>query len=440
MEDNKIKTYGVELVLMGVVAFFAIISLTIITYKIFIKERVKNSEEYSTATYFVVNSQTLKDHLLSPMQSMSFDDLMVSERETHGICEITFHLTLKNKLTETLKVGMVKIADFWVVYEAVLSPKMPSEYYLVSTYQKILGLLERLDFQDHKTAMLYFELIKKETRNPNLLDYLNARVNAIAGNSTHSDQLLRDLGDRIKYSKLAVLLERGMVFYDSEDYKKAIEHFEAIKKEYDDYKDKTKKQTGKSIFAGLPKDPFIATFAHDNVLAESYKMLSESYRKSGRFDKGLEYAELAIEQANKISSKVTRSAAMLVKAYSLFDLNRYKEADEAFKDVINDVGNPNLTQKSWAWYHRAIIASAFRRHEDALDYYETAVSLDPFNHTFRKGIIEYLIERNYVGDLEVALGFSLRGIDYEAQKQYFKEMASRLYLRLGQEDKTKYMN
>lgn len=439
VEKKKIETHGLELVFIGVIVFVAIILLTIVTYKIFIKERVKKSVEYNAATYFVVNSLSLKEYLLSPMQSMKFKDIQVTEKENYGICQINFTLTLNNNLTEEIEIGLVKVADFWIVYDAIISPNTPSAYYLVSTYQKILLFLERLDFQDYQTAEIYLDLIEKESRDPFLLDYLSARVNAIAGNSTYAYQLLDDLGKRVQYSRLSIWLEQGMIEFEREKFEEANFFFQKIVDEYATLKAIEKKSEGKSIFDGLPKDPLIATFGHDNVMAEAYKMLAESYRKTGQFEKSLELADKSIEHAKAIHSRVVLSASLLIKAFSLFDLNRYEAADEVLKEVIHDLENPNFSQKAWAWYYRAIIAVSINRNDDALDYYETAMGLDPYNSVFRKGAIEYLIKRNLVGDLDIALGYALRGIDYEIEKSVFQDLASRIYSLLGLEDKTKRM-
>lgn len=421
---------------LGIGIFVMIIAVTIGTYKIFIKGRVQTSTEYKAAVHFITNSSSLREYLLSDIEDSQFSDVSVTETEDYGVCRIHFSLGLKNKLQEEIEIGLVKVSDFWVVYEVILSPHMPSEYFLVSTYQKILSFLERLDFHDYRTAELYLDLIDKEVRDSRLRDYLLARVNALAGNSSYAFDLLEDVSARVNYSKLAVWLEQGMIEFERQKLPSAIGYFEKIVTEYDLQKIKDEKWQGESIFSGLPKDPFIATFNHDNILAEALKMLAATWRESGEFEKSLDYAERAIQKATEIGSSVVLSAAELTKAMSLFDFKKYEEADAIFQDVINDVENPNLTQKAWAWYYRAVIAGSFDRDEDSLDYFETAVNLDPYNVVFRKAAIGYLIQRNYLGDLEVALGFSLRGIDYEVDKNHFIEQASQIYLLLGMQDKT----
>lgn len=437
-ETKEYQTYGLELVIIGVVSFIAIIAFTILTYKVFIRDRVKSSAEYNTATYFVVNSETLKEHLLSPMEAMRFKDLRVSEKDNYGICEITFELFLKNGLVEHLRLGLVKVADFWLVYQARLSPDTPSEYLMVSTYQKILMMLERLDYQDAKTAQIMLKLLKKEVRDPNLMEYLSARVNAMDGNTTFARQILSDLSHRVGYGRLAVEFERAMVYFSEREYKKATDVFEVIVKDYEAAKAKEDRYSrARSIFSGLPKDPFIAAFSHDNILADTYKNMALAYYEQSQYQKGLDYAEKAIDQAQKNNSKVVYSSANFIKAMNLFRLKRFDDADQSFKLVIQDLDNNNLSQKAWAYYYRADIAARFSRHQAALDYYETAVNLDPFNYLLRKGAIDYLLNRNLAGDLEVALSLSLRGISYEVEKSFFQDRAAQIYARLGLRDKSR---
>lgn len=438
---ETIKVYGLQLVLIGVIGFIAILTFTILTYRIFIKDRVKKSEEYNTATYFVVNSETLKEQLLSPMESMHFRDIHVTENEGYGVCEITFDLHLKNDLVETLTVGLVKVADFWIVYEAELSPETPGAYLLVSTYQKIIMMLDRLAYQDVQTAQAMLELIKKEIRDPDLFEYLSAKVNSISGNTVYSRQILDDLRHRVDHSILAVNFERAMIYFTDKDYRKALEIFDQVIKDYDlkesesdDYNE------AESIFAGLPKDPLISSFENVNILAETYQNMALAHYNLEEYDKGVHFADMAISKAEEIGSEVVNSTAMFVKGLNLFRLKRLDDADMVFSEVIADLDNTNLSQKAWAYYYRADIAARYAKHSESLDYYETAVHLDPFNHLIRKGAIDYLVNRNQPGDLEIALSMAIRGIDYEVETFVFQEDAVRLFKMLGLPDKKRLSN
>jgi len=371
------------------------------------------------------------------MDSMEFSDLQVTENENYGVCEVTFDLILQNGLIERLRVGMVKVADFWIVYDVILSPDTPAAYRLVSTYQKINMLLDRLQYQDAKLAGLILELIKKESRDPNLIEYLLARVNSIAGNDTFSTQLLDDLKYRVEYSKLAVMYEQAMIHLSRNEYQKAVIIFEEIRMEYELEKAKQDRfAQSRSIFSGLPKDPFIASFSHDTVLADTYQNQALANYHMGEYKEGLENAKLAIDQADHIGSKSIRSSSMYVKALNLYKLKRFEKADKAFQDVISDLDNHNLSQKAWSYFYRGNIAARLNKQIQALDYFETAVNLDPFNYLIRLEAIKFLVKRNKTGDLEIALGLAIRGIQYDVEADRFKDMSAKIYQRLGLNDKS----
>ncbi len=431
---SKIKTHGIELVLAGIVVFISIIFLTMVSYNLFIKERVKDSAEYNTATYFVVNSQTLKEQLLAPMISMQFDDLHVSEKADYGICEVTFLLELKNGVVEKLKLGLIKVADFWLVYDAVLSPDTPAAYPLASTYQKILALLDSLSYQSSETARVYLDMIQEEVRDPNLYEYLAARVNAVSGNTVYAAQLLDDLKARVDYAKLAVMYERALVNFSREEFQKSVDLFEEIIAMYKEIN--AAKTASYNDSFSKPKDPLFASFNHDNVIAETYQNLALSYYQLGEFEKGLGMAEEALKFAEKIESSVVRSASLFVRALNLYKLGRLKDADKAFIEVISDVYNANLSQKAWAYFYRAEIAHTNGRPADSLDFYEMAVGLDPYNYLLREGTIKYLITRNYVGDVEIALSMAIRGIQYGQEKQRFRDLAAAIYKKSGLRDQS----
>lgn len=453
-----IKTHGFELFLIGIAAFVVIITFTILIYKIFIVERVKHSREYITANHFVVNARTydegLKDlvgliehELMSPIEAVSFDEMNVQEKDDYGLSQVIFSLTLKNGLTERVAVTLAKIADFWLVAEVILYPDHPLQTYLPSTYARILQLLQLLDFKDYQGASSVLELIKKECRDPNLVYYLDARVNTVGGNFTHARQRLDDLLISVNYSKLAVMFEQGVVNFEQRSdpaspdaIDKAITTFLAIEKTYEEFYAKLKPSEVKNIFSSIPKDQLIASLDAESILASSRQWLSASYRLAGKHDQALSWAEKAIEQAGKINSPVLRRESTFEKGKNLYYLGRYLDAEKAFDEVAYDIDNTNLVQKSWAFYFKGDIAARDSRHAKALDYFERAITLDPASAIVRQAAIQYLINRHFVGDIEIALGLALRGIDSEAgQGTTFKDLAARLYQMLGMKDKTQHM-
>jgi tetratricopeptide (TPR) repeat protein len=435
----KIRTYGAEFVFIGVLSFAALIGMMIVAYRLFIVGRVKSSEEFRTASYYAANSSDLRSHLSGPVEDLRFEDIDVNESEGFGVCEIYFDLALSGGKIEKLAVGLVKVADFWIVYEAQLRPGASDAVELRSTYQAILLFLEKIDYQEFDEAAALLHLIRGEMRQSPLEDFLAAKLNAVNGNDTYAKQVLSDLAARLEFSKFTVLYEEALLHFNRQDYAQAVDTLNRIESLYAAEKDREGTDGRGGLFAGLPKDPFLAELDPENVLASSRKLLALAYNYAGDFEQGLKWSEKAIEQAERIDSAVIRSGAVYLKALNLYSLGRYQEADKEFATVISDLDNPNLSQKAWSYYFRADVASREGRPEDSLDYYEMAVTLDPTNAMVRRGAIEYLVARNYVGDFEIALGMALRGLDYGVEKDQFKTLASDLYRRLGLADKTAQM-
>lgn len=436
-ENKTIRTYGFELVLVAIVMFIAIIGLSILSYRFFIMERVKKSDEFYTASYFVSNSETLQKYLLDQVIDMELADMSVSENDNTGRSHIVFELKLKNGLEERVSVALLKVSDFWMVYDVTLSPGTPMAYRLFSTYDKTTALIERLFYGDSDLAYGYLKLIEKENRDPHLNDYLKARVGLLKGNQEYALQLLQDLEHRVSYSKMAVIYEQGLVHFTRGDYDKAKETFQRALDEKLDYEKRhPKKRYERDMFAGMPRDPFIAQFSHDTLKADVLKDLALTFYEMKNYDEGLSMAILAMKQASEISSKTVASSARFVKALNIFKLERWDEAEQAFDDVIQDVDNSNLKQKSWAYYYKGKIGAILRKPSNAFDYFERAVLLAPSNFIIRKDVIHFLMNRNAPGDLEIALSLALRGIQDGSQPEMFKNLSSLLYGRLHTKDKT----
>lgn len=437
---KKVKTQGLELVLIGILAFVFIIGLTIGAYHIFIMDRVKNSVEFRTAINFAANSEELKKKLVSPIETIRFADISVNEKEGYGRCWIYFDIELADDLEQPLAVGMIKIADYWIVASAILNEGTPSEEELWNTYGQILDLLSRIDFRDWEYAEARLASIKAEIRDSALEEFLTAKLNARNGNDTYALQVLEDLESRVEYSKFSVMNEMARIHYARKDYDKAAEILFSMEEIYKkELKSEIRGFSFVSIFEGLPKDPFKAEVDPGSVMADSRRLLARIYYDKKDYENGLKWSEKAIEQAEKIKSSVMRVSSIFEKALNLYGLSHYDDAEVEFKNVIFDLDNPNLFQKAWAYFYRADIASRQGRPADSLDYYEIAVNLQPREALIRKGTIEYLMARGYVGDLEIALGLALRGIDYDVERGTFKTLTSQIYTRLGLVDQTAKM-
>lgn len=432
----KLKTQRLEFLFMATLGFAIFIILSIMSYRFFIMGRLKDSIEFKTASFFAVNSHSLSEILLTPIQSLEFDEIHVTEKENQGFSEITFQMDLKDGLHETLRVSLVKVADFWIVYQAELNPDSPRAQILPSTYGKIILLMERLDFGDFEAAQNYLRPLKREILDSILRDFLEARVNALAGHVVPASQLLKDLESRVKHSHLAVLYTKALLEFNQDHFLEAIAILTQMEELYESYQ-KDENLALQGWAPGLPKNPFLASLEPDSVIASSRKLLALSYHNTGNYLKGLDWSEAAIKQAQKIGSTVIYSSSIYLKALNLYDLQRFDEADREFTHVIHDLDNPNLKQKAWAYFFRGDVASRYGRHEESLDFYEIAVALEPKNGLIRQGVISYLMNRGYGGDLEIALGMALRGIDFGVEKEVFKDLASQIYYRLGVKDKTR---
>jgi len=415
------------------VLFVAIILSTIVAYKLFIKHQVLQAVEYKTAVYFVEHSESVREQLLAAIVSIEFDDAKVVEKGDYGVCEIFFDLQLKDDLHERLRVGLVKVSDFWIVYEAELNPYTVAAYPLLDTYRKILFFVKTLEYPDDPSAQIALEAVKGEVLDQDLAHYLTARLLALSNKRDEARQLLDDLAKHVVYSKPAVMFERGTIDFSEKEYETAIRVYLEIEKEILSRRSNQDRHLKlRNLFRQMPNDPFNAMFSYESILADVYLNLSQAYVSVGQYEKGLEAAEKAIEQATEIKAKVTLGSARFAQAVILYAMGRYKDANDSFSGVISDLDNTNLTQKAWSYFHKAEIAVRLgKRSSYIVDYYETAVNLDPFNYPIRKGVIEFLMNRAGPGDLEVALGMALRGVDYGIEPELFSRYAGTLYQRLG---------
>lgn len=458
MENNtKIKTHGFELFLFVVIGFIVLISFMILAYRVFIIERLKGSTEYQTANYFLTKSKTLilelsgeeidfskplKD-VPNPIESVELDKMEVSEKDEYGYSSVSFNVALKNGLTQHVKISLARFADFWIVSGAALNDGMPHEVRLSSTYDKILVMMQRLDFNDSQTAAAILEYIKMESWDSKLIYFLDAKVNLAGGNYTYAAQKLDDLLRDIGYARLAVMYDRARVHLaERENPKltgemaKAIQLLLDIESLYERYYAKLKPSRLKTFFSSMPKDQLMASLDAESLLASTRKTLALAYFYEKKYDQSLIWAEKAMAQGIKIQSSVILNDAEFVMGQNLYFMARYDEADKHFDAIIRDPANANLVQKSWCYFFRADIAARLQNHTVALDFYEMAINLDPLNASVRKAAIEYLVRRNYTGDVEIALAWALRGIDYETTGNTFKTIASKLYSYLGIRDKT----
>lgn len=434
--DSAQKNQSYKMALFGVLVFVSVIGVMLFVYQSVIVVRVKNSIEFQVAEFYARHSRSVAEKLPASLETIAFRGVHVDVFENYGVCKVDFDLSLQDKSEHRLEVGLVKVADFWIVYSSNLDSGGMTDSVVSNTYRKVLLFLEHLDDQDLKKAVNDFELIRLELANPDLVDYLAAKLAVAQGETGQALKLLEKIRERLFFSQLAVWHDEALVYFNRQDYKKSAEVLLHIEDLFQQQSQKNKTESVANIFQNLPKDPLQAILEPKNVLASARKLLSLVYNFTGDYQKGLLWAEQAIAQAEQIQSSVLRVSSVYLKALNLYSLGRFDEAEKQFTDVISDLDSPNLLQKSWAYYFKADIAARANRPIDSLDYYELAVTLEPTNAFVRKAAIEYLMARSFVGDNEIALGMALRGMDYEIQKESFKKLASQIYVKLGLPDRT----
>jgi RsiW-degrading membrane proteinase PrsW (M82 family)/tetratricopeptide (TPR) repeat protein len=410
--------------------------VTIVAYHVVAEAEIKKAPEYRTAVQFVRYSEALQEVLVGRLGTIDYEDLRVSEKGGYGLCEIAFRLSLKDGLSDTLRVGLVKVADFWFVYQAELNPDEPRKAIVESTYQKVLLFQQDIDLNDIASAKYFLEEIRKENSDPTLMAFLQAQLLTADGKYDVAITALASASSDAHYALPAIAYQKGLAEFGKGDYVSAIKSLKSL---VEAIATAQKKVSAEGLFENLPKDPFLASVNPRTILASSQKTLALAYVYSKDYGQGLDWAEKAIAQATRIHSSVTRLNAVYVKALSLFYLQRYEDAEAAFRVVAIDIDNANLSQRAMAYYYRGYIAAHASKHEDALDNYEIAVSLDPLNVRIRSDAITYLINRNFAGDYEIALGLAIRGMDYDAAGTTFQTLAASLFAKLGLPDKTAQM-
>ncbi len=410
--------------------------VTLFAYRVVADAEIKKAPEYRVAVQFVRYSDALQDVLVGRLGTIDYEDLRVSEKGGYGLCEIAFRLALKDGLSDTLRVGLVKVADFWFVYQAELNPDEPRKAVVESTYQKVLLFQQDVDLNDIESAKYFLEEIRKENSDPVLMAYLNAQWLTADGKYDEAITSLASASSDAHYALPAIAYQKGLAEFGKGDYAMAINSLKSL---VDIIAMAQNNVSAEGLFENLPKDPFLASVNPRTILASSQKTLALAYVYSKDYEQGLAWAEKAIAQSTRIHSSVTRLNAIYVKALSLFYLQRYDDAEAAFRVVAIDIDNANLSQRAMAYYYRGYIAAHAAKHEEALDNYEIAVSLDPLNVRIRSDAITYLINRNFAGDYEIALGLAIRGMDYDTDGTTFKTLAASLFGKLGLPDKTAQM-
>ena len=429
---KNLRISGFKFVILGTATFALLIALIIMIYFLFVEDLVINSKEYEAASYYIANAKLLQENFLTPIEAIRYDDMVQFDKDHIGRASIIFKVQLKHNLKEKIQIEMLKFGDFWIVISAVKNPRTPREEVSVSTYSLILSFLENVEFGNYKMAESYLYYIEKELLSPFLVDFLKAKLYAIGPNQAQKELALSLLDDytvdRMGFFKTAALYQKAKILYKLYRDQDAISVLLKLDKNFEE---KLKTDPASLTFRSENKDPFLAAIEPISVLAEARLLLSQVYLANQNHSEAKKWAIRSQNLAKIIKSSVVFSQALYIKAQALYFLKENKAADLAFKQVISNVDDPDLRRKAWAFYFRGQIAAQDSRHEDSLDYFDTALNLQPTNFTIRNSVILYLIKRNFKGDLEIALGFSLRGIDYGFQKALFEDHAKKIYRLLG---------
>lgn len=402
------------------------------SYYFFISSQAKSSREYQIAKSFLENSPELKEKKIDS-SDLSFQSHRVFLKNEIGMSELKF--SIPNKAT--VYVELTRIADFWIVYTAKVQLSKQKAIYLQSSYEKALNYLIDWDLKDYESSENNYDLAQKHIADQNLIQYLKAKHRHLNQNYSGALQLLSHLEKQSNLIKPTLFYDQALVYFDLEEYQLALENLQKIEITLLALEKQPKNQAiVLNYFSELPRDPLAANFNPQNVLAKSLKLKALIYYNLEDFENGIAAADQAIKQSQKINSSVVQSTSLYIKALNLHASGNYKLSEIVFDEVISDIDNPNLAQKSWSYFFKSDIARRENQHDDALDYLELAITLDPQNSLIRKQAVSYLMERNYLGDLEIALGIALRGIDFGIEKSLFIDLSSQIYKRLDLPDKT----
>lgn len=414
----------------GVLIFTIALVLMFSSYSYFIRKQVESSDEYETAVKFVKTSKDLHESAEIDLKDLHFKGLQITLKNNVGQSQIQFA-----SQDNEIHVGLVRIADYWIVYDVTLH-KPSGAFPVTGTYELILNYLIDWSLKDIESAATSYEMAVQEIHNSHLREYLAAKQAALLDNLDKAQIAFEKNLKKAQESRAAILYDRAFLFFNAEQYAEALKVLSPLVTELSGKQSENPADLEPGLFQNLPKDPLVANYDHQNILAKSYKLMALCHYNIDDFENGVLMAEQALTQAENINSSVLSQSALYIKGLNLHAAEDYKLAEEVFDEVIMDIDNPNLEQKSWAYFFKSDIARRENRQQEALDYLEFAINLEPKNSNIRKEAIGYLIERNYTGDLEIALGLALRGIDYGVERELFKDLSSQLYQRLEMPDKT----
>lgn len=393
-------------------------------YQTVVLQHAKNSTEYKTAERYLVNSPNVINILKIKKTNLLLRDVILTTKNSLHLSVLQFAITDDPEFAFA-EITLLQHDAFSLVYEANIVTKSYEKVLLTSTFENLNRYFLSHHVDDIKTCQKTLSLLQEEISDPNLTDYLQAKELLLEQKWSESLTLFDSLLKRLPQNAITLHYDKALLYHNKNEQTLAIEELE-----------KLIKTTALATKTPLPADPWSVNFSPPILIMKSHILLAQIFYDQQNYEQSLFWSKEAATLASSFGASVLNNNALYLKALALQAQGDIKLASLVFDEVISDPENPNLGQKSWAHFFKSETAIRENRHNDALDELELAIQLDPKNPNIRQKAIQYLIERNYPGDLELALAFALRGAQVAHEKENFVHLASQLYHRLEIPDKT----
>lgn len=411
----------------GVVSTLAIVLISTGFYHYFILKQAQSSDEYQTAIHFITHSNPVNEIIKIEENNLKLLDVTLTQKNNLPLTTLVFEIH-NTPLHSFCEISLIKRSQFLLVYEAYVIEKNEEKIILPSTYENLQKYFSALNLKSNTESESLLNTLNSEIASATLKDILQIKFYILSNAYNQSLPLLNALilknySDEIQS---ALIFDKALALYENSQLSEASLELQKII------------QRPQSILPTTNElnDFWSIQFNDKYVLVKSHILLSKIYYDLEQFELGLHWAKEGATQASLLNDPLLLNNALYLKALHLQALGDLKLASLVFDEVILDPQNFNLGQKSWAHFFKSETAIRENRTEDAVIELEEALRLDPKNPVIRQKAIEYLIYRNYPGDLELALALALRGIQIKNNNEVFLSLASQIYQRLELPDKT----
>ncbi len=393
-------------------------------YQIFVLQHAENSIEFKTAARYLTNSQDVQSIVKIAKDQLTLKDVVLTSKNNINLTVMQFAIT-NNPEFAFAEISLLQRAAFTLVYEASAITKTAEKVLLTSTFENLNNYFLSFNMGNVTSSQKTLTLLQAEILDTNLIEYLQAKQRWLEHKLPESLAIINSLSEKLPMRATTLHYDKALLYHENNEHELAIEELK-----------KLIKATPIADHTLLPTDAWSVNFNSPVLVIKSHILLAKIFYDQQNYDQGLFWAKEAATWASTFDSSVLLNNALYLKALILQAQGDIKLASLVFDEVIKDPANPNLGQKSWAHFFKSETAIRENRHTDALDELELAIDLDPKNPVIRQKAIQYLVERNYPGDLELALALALRGAQLGAEKDTFIHLASQLYQRLEIPDKT----